>query len=341
MNSKFRSNFRWILALAALLPVLILTGCGGDDDEALTIYSGRTQNLVGPILEQFAETSGIDIEVRYGNSADLALLIAEEGDRTPADVFYSQSPGAVGFLAEEGMLTPIDSEVLELVDPRLRNESGLWVGVTGRQRVVVYNSDMIDESELPESVFETVDEPLAGRVAIAPENGSFQDFVTAMRQLEGEERAEAWLCGMSETDAPLYPNNNSIVDAVSRGEVEMGLVNHYYNFRFLDEEPSLPSRNHLLPGEDVGALLIASAATMIKNTDQPELADEFIAFLLEHESQSYFAEETFEYPLAPGVEPTAELPPLETLAIPEYDIEQLGGDLEGTAALISSCGLIG
>lgn len=328
------------LALAFFAFAVGVSACGGGDDEALTIYSGRTQNLVGPLLEQFAESTNTDIDVRYGNSADLALLIAEEGDRTPADVFFSQSPGAVGFLANEGLLTPIPADILDLVDPRLRNETGLWVGVTGRQRVVVYNQDLVDVSELPDSVFDLTSEEYAGRVAIAPENGSFQDFVTAMRQLEGEDRAREWLCGMAAGDAPLYANNNSIVDAVSRGEVEMGLVNHYYNFRFLEEEPSLPSRNQVLSGGDVGSLLIASAATILESSDQQDGAEEFVEFLLTEQAQTYFAEETFEYPLVPGVEPAADLPPLESLDVPEYDIDRLGGDLRETAALIADCGLV-
>lgn len=329
-------------AVAALLCTIAVgfaaAACGGDR-AALTIYSGRGENLVGPLLEQFAESSGIDIDVRYGNSADLALLLAEEGDRTPADVFYSQSPGAVGFLAREGLLEPIDGDVLDAVDQRLRNESGLWVGVTGRQRVLVYNRDLVEPSELPASVFELTETQYRGRVAVAPENASFQDFVTAMRMLEGEETARAWLCAMDANDAPLYANNNSIVAAVSRGEVEMGLVNHYYNFRFLAEDPQLPSRNHVFRG-DVGALLIVSAATVIADTDQRDEAQQFIEFLLSEDAQRYFAQETFEYPLVPGVAPAADLPPLASLDVPDYDIEQLGGNLRQTATLITECGLV-
>lgn len=337
-------NARGLLAALAIATAvaLLITACGGDDGDAgsLTVYSGRSENLVAPLIEQFSEQTGVDVDVRYGDSADLALLIAEEGDRTPADVFFSQSPGAVGFLAEEGVLAPISPEVLALVDERSRNESGLWVGITGRQRVLVYNEEIVDASELPGSVFELTEERFAGRVAIAPENGSFQDFVTAMRHLEGDERAEEWLCAMAETDPPVYSGNSAIVDAVSRGEVDMGLVNHYYNFRFLAEDPSLPSRNHLFDGDDPGALLIVSAATVLERSDQPEAAEQLIAFLLGEEAQRYFAEETFEYPLVATVPPAADLPPLESLAVPEYDIERLGGDLRETALMIAECGLV-
>ena len=330
---------RALLAVAAGAAVLLGAACGGDG-ESLTLYSGRSENLVAPLIEQFSEETGIEVDVRYGDSADLALLIAEEGDRTPADIFLSQSPGAVGFLAEADLLTPISPEVLELVDARSRNESGLWVGVTGRQRVVVYNEELVDAAELPASVFELTSEEWQGRVAIAPENGSFQDFVTAMRHLEGDARTEQWLCGMAEGDAPTYSGNSAIVDAVSRGEVEVGLVNHYYNLRFLAEDPGLPSRNHFLAGDDVGALLMVSAATVLEQSDQREDAEELISFLLGEAAQSYFADETFEYPLVDSVAPAPELPTLAELEAPQYDIERLGSELRDTALLIADCGLV-
>ncbi|MDX6555836.1 MAG: iron(III) transport system substrate-binding protein [Miltoncostaeaceae bacterium] len=314
----------------------VLAGCG--DREALTIYSGRTENLVGPLLEQFAEETGTAIDVRYGDTADLALLLAEEGDRTPADVFFGQSPGAAAFLDKEGLLRSLPQEVLDLVDERFHAADGHWVGVSGRQRVLVYNKDMVAEADLPDSVFDLTAPEYRGRVGLAPSNGSFQDFITAMRSLEGEGRAEAWLRAMADNDSPTYANNNAIVEAVGRGEVPMGLVNHYYNERFLAEDPSLPSRNHTLADGDVGTLVIPSNVSVLEGTDQPEAAEEFVRFLLTEEAQRYFAEETFEYPLVDGVPPVGDLPPLDALRPPDYLPEQLA-DLEGTARLIAESGL--
>ncbi len=333
-----RSAAVGLLLLVAVL--LVAAACGGDDEsEALTIYSGRNEELVGALFEQFTEETGIEVEVRFGDSADLALLIGEEDDRSPADVFFSQSPGAVGFLADKDLLTPIDEDVLARVDGRLRNESGLWVGVTGRQRVVVYNTELVDEAELPASVFDLTAEQYKALVAIAPQNGSFQDFVTAMRHMEGDEAAQAWLDAMAANESPTYPTNSAIVEAVSRGEVPMGLVNHYYNYRFLEEDPSSPTANHILPDGDVGALLMPATVSILASSANQEAAQAFIEFLLSQQGQSYFAEETFEYPLVPGVEPKADLPPLASLDVPDYDIERLGGDLETTAEMISNAGL--
>ena len=325
-----------ILASAGL--AIGLSACGGGDEATLTIYSGRSQSLVEPLIDRFAEESGIDVDVRYGDTAELALLIAEEGDNSPADVFFSQSPGAVTSLAQRDLLGEIDQASLDLVDERFRDPDGRWVGTSGRQRVLVYDSDQIDPADLPDSVLDLTGPDFEGKVAVAPTNGSFQDFVTALRQIEGEDTAEAWLDGMADNDSPTYANNNAIVEAVGRGEVPMGLVNHYYNFRFLEEDPDLPSRNYEFEAGDPGALVIPSSATVIASSEQAEQAQEFVAFLLSEESQLYFAEETFEYPLARGVAAAVDVTPLEDLSPPAIDIGTLG-DLEATVELIQESGL--
>ena len=325
--------------LLALLGLIALPACSGDDEERLTIYSGRQENLVGPLLEQFAEETGIKIDVRYADSADLALLVEEEGDRTPADVFLSQSPGAIGFLANQGRLQELPSETLGLVEDRFRDADGLWVGLTGRVRVLVYNAEEVDEADLPDSVFDLTDPEYEGQVAVAPSNGSFQDFITGMRAVEGDDAALEWLQGMAENDSPVYANNIAIVQAVGRGEVPMGLANHYYNFQLKAEDPNLPTENHIFPNADIGALLLETGVGMLDSTDQPEEAQRFIEFLLGEQAQRYFSEETFEYPLAGGVEPEDELPPLADIATAEVPLSELEGGLSRTRELISESGL--
>ena len=324
--------------LAATGLAIGLSACGGGDDTTLTIYSGRSQSLVEPLIDRFAEETGVDVDVRYGDTAELALLIAEEGDNSPADVFFSQSPGAVSFLAQEELLGEIDQASLDLVDQRFRDPDGQWVGTSGRQRVLVYDSEQVDPSDLPDSVLDLTAPRFEGQVAVAPTNGSFQDFVSALRQIEGEDGAKAWLDGMADNDSPTYANNNAIVEAVGRGEVPLGLVNHYYNYRFLEEDPSLASRNYEFEAGDPGALVIPSSATVVAGSDEADEAQQFVEFLLSEESQLYFAEETFEYPLAQGVAAAVDVTPLEDLSPPSIDIGTLG-DLEATVKLISDSGL--
>jgi iron(III) transport system substrate-binding protein len=318
-----------LAALAALF-----AGCGGER-EALTIYSGRSESLVGPLLERFAEQAELDVDVRYGDSSDLALLLSEEGERTRADVFLSQSPGAVGYVAERGLLAELPAGLLARVDRAFVSGERRWVGVTGRQRVLVYNEELVDEAELPRSVWELTEPRYRGRVAVAPGNASFQDFVSALRQAEGDERTGEFLRGLAENGARSYANNNAIVEAVGRGEVPLGLVNHYYNERFLDEDPDLPSRNYVFPDGDLGSLVLPSTVSILEGADRSAEAERFVEFLLSPEAQRYFREETFEYPLAAGDEAGE----LAASAGEAYDIDRLGGELEETARLIAESGL--
>ena len=325
-----------VVAVLLLLTTL-LPACS--QPETLMVYSGRSENLVGPLLTRFSRDTGIEVDIRYDETANLALLIEEEGEASPADVFLSQSPGATGLLLLADRLRPLPAELVAQVPPAFRGPEGKSVGVTARQRVLVFNQDEIAAEDLPASVMDIVDPEFAGRVAVAPTNASFLDFVTAMRQAEGEAATQAWLDALGEQDAPTYENNNAIVEAVSRGEIAMGLVNHYYNARFLAEDASLPSRNHVFASGDVGAAILESAAAVVDSTDRPEDAEAFIAYLLQPQAQQYFAEETFEYPLVAGVEPVGDLPPLDIEGAPVIDLAALGADLERTSEMVSSSGL--
>ena len=331
-------SIRWATALVA---VALAGGCGlaSGDERELTIYSGRSSDLVKPLLDEFAETSGIPVAVRYGDSTDLALLLAEEGDRSPADVFFSQSPGTVGFLGEKGLLAPLPSRLTAAVPPAYRAGDGTWVGITARQRVLVYNADLVASDDLPDSVLDLTDSAYRGRVAVAPSNASFQDFVTAMHQEAGYDRTLEWLEGMAANESPVYESNNAIVEAVGRGEVPLGLVNHYYNERFLAEDPSLPSRNYRFPDGDLGSLVIESSATVLAASEKTAEAQQFIEFLLERSSQEYFVSETFEYPLVEGVAPSADLPALADLDGPDVDVDSLGGGFLQTQELIERSGI--
>ena len=317
----------------------LLAACGSGDGDRLTVYSGRTSNLIDPLLRDFAEESGIGIDVRYGGSADLALLLDEEGDRSPADVFISQSPGAVGFLDAAGRLAPLPDGLIELVPEGDAATDAGWVGLSGRVRTLVYNPELVDPADLPDSVLDLTAPDLAGQVALAPTNGSFQDFVTVLRDQLGDEEAAAWLDGMAAGDPPTFDNNTAIVEAVGRGEVPMGLVNHYYAFRAKAEDPDLPVENHYFPDGDLGSTLLVTAASMVEGSEQADEAQQLIEFLPSPEAQRYFSEETFEYPLADAADVNEALPPFDDISKTRVDLQELGGGLEGTTAMIDESGL--
>lgn len=328
-----------VVAVVAILSVTTLAAGCTSSGPSVTIYSGRSSDLIGPILDDFAAETGTDVRVKYGDSAELALLIAEEGDKSPADVFVSQTPGAMGYLDVQGLLAEFTTEVIDLADPETVSADGRWVGLSGRRRVIVYNTDMIDPDDLPDSVLDLTDAEYEGMVALAPSNGSFQDFVSALRIELGDDATAAWLTGMADNDAQEYGNNNAIVEAVSRGEIPMGLVNHYYNERLLAEDPQAVSENHYLPADDVGSLLIVTAAAVLESSDDKEVAEELIRWLLAEPAQRYFTDETFEYPLAAGVEPNDALEPFTVDEVFTVDYAELGADFETTLDLIRESGL--
>ncbi|MGH9245701.1 MAG: extracellular solute-binding protein [Acidimicrobiales bacterium] len=338
MTRRRRLDRAIALSATGLLAVGLVAGCSGDD--RLTVYSGRTQDLIGPLLERFSGETGIRIDVRYGDSGELAQLIDTEGDNSPADVFISQSPGAVAFLDQADRLRTLDEDLVEAVPADDRADDGHWVGLTARVRVLVYNTEQVDPAELPRSVFDLTDPRYRGQVGVAPPNASFQDFVTAMRLDAGDDETLGWLEDMAANEARTYPNNVSIVEAVGRGEIRFGLVNHYYNDQAKAENPSVPSENYFFPGGDLGSLLLVTAASLVETTDQTEDGERLVEFLLSAESQEYFAEETKEYPLAAEATPRGSLATLADLDVARVSFDELG-DLARTEELIDESGIEG
>ena len=329
---------------AALAAAVALAGCGGDEGSGgpLTVYSGREQELVEPLLERFEEESGVELEVRYGDSAELAATIAEEGGNSPADVFFAQDPGSLGAVAAEGLLAQLPTDVLERVDERWRDPEGRWVGTSGRSRVIVYNTEALSEDEVPDSVFDLVDPRWKGRIGIAPTNASFQAFVSAMRLDVGDERTREWLEGLQANDPKVYEKNTPIVEAAAAGEVDLGLVNHYYLYLVKEEQPDAPVANHFLEEGDPGALVSVAGAGVLESSDDRDAAQDFVAYLLSDEGQRFYVDEAeeAEIPLVDGIEPKEGVPPLDTLQGPDVELAALGEELESTLELLRETGFL-
>jgi iron(III) transport system substrate-binding protein len=339
-------------ASLSLLPVAIGAACGrgvvtpsetADTSEAeptlLTVYSGRNENLVGPLLEQFEKDTGIAIQVKYGGTAEIAATILEEGANSPADVFYAQDAGALGALQAENRLAALPDAVLNAVEPRFRSPQGQWVGTSGRARVVVYNTESVKPEDLPPSILDFTDPMWKGRIGWAPTNGSFQAFVTAMRVTLGDDRTRAWLEGIKANKPMVYTSNTPTVQAAVDGEIAVGFVNHYYLFRIRAEQGNVPAENYFPPNGDLGALINVAGASVIAGTKNQAAAEQFVAYLLAQQAQEYFATETYEYPLAHGVAAHSDLPPLAAIQTPDIDLSDLA-DLRGTLQLLQEVELI-
>ena len=371
---RFRLARRWLITAALPLAVVAVTACGGspavqpergepergeveatgavpvavtrvvgetapaDDPGELVIYSGRSESLVDPIIRQFEATTGIDVQVKYAGTNALAATLLEEGKNTPADVFYAQDPG--GLAAVSGMMAELPPDLVELTPEWARSAQGNWVGITGRARVVVYGTERVTEGDLPDDLWGFTEPEWRGRVGWAPTHSSFQAMVTAIRVAWGEARAEEWLRAMIDNDVKIYPKNTPQVADAAAGEIDVGLVNHYYLYRFLAEEgEDFPARNAHLRGGGPGAIVLVSEAGILETAENPQNAEAFIRYLLSPVGQQYFAGRTYEYPMVDGVPPSVLLTPLADIRQGDITPAELA-DLAGTQALLRKVGAL-
>ncbi len=317
------------------------SGARESDASTITLYSGRGESLVQPLVERFEEETGIRVQVRYGGTAELAVLLQEEGARSPADVFWGQDGGALGALSRADLLADLPEDILAGIPQIYRNSTGNWVATSGRARVLAFDPRSIPENDLPTSVFDLTAEKYRGNVAWAPTNGSFQAFVTAMRVVHGDETTSRWIRDMLANDVQIYRNNTSIVEAIAAGEVAMGITNNYYLLRFLAADPAYPVRQTFFEANDTGNLVNVAGAGVLKTSTNPDGALQFIRFLLSSVAQQYFTTEIFEYPVVDTVEMNPQLVRYDQLLdiTPEVDLDTLE-DLEATLSLLRSAGAL-
>ncbi|MDG4666888.1 iron ABC transporter substrate-binding protein [Mycobacterium sp. 236(2023)] len=337
-------------AVSAAALALSLTACGsgsdsgdsgasGADADKVVVYSGRSEDLIAPLLEKFTADTGVEVEARYAGSGELAAQLITEGDASPADVFLSQDAGALGAVSKAGLFAPINPETLAAVPASYSAADGTWVGVSGRARVIVYNP------ELAPTVPDTIDGLLApewkGKIGFAPSNASWQAFVTGLRVTRGDDAARQWLQAFAAQEPRPYEGNGPLRDAVNSGEVPLGLTNHYYLYELINSTSAdqVKARNQFMAPGDPGGLVNVAGVGVLKSASHPEQAQELAAYLVSTAGQEYFATETTEYPLIAGIAPNGDMPALADLQPPAVDLSQLD-DLEATQEMLVETGLL-
>lgn len=309
---------------------------------SLTVYSGREEALVEPVMERFTKETGIELKIRYGSSLSLATTLIEEGSSSPADVFFATEPGTLGLLAGRGLLKRLPSATVAKVPSRFSTPSRRWVGTSGRSRVIVYNTELLTPAQLPQSVWELTNPRWKGKVGLAPTNASFQSFLGAMLHLHGEDRTRDWLRGLQSNGIKFYARNSAIVEAASRGEISLGLVNHYYLYNHLAQSPNAPVRNHWLRAGDPGTLVLTAGVGIVSASKNGAAAQRFVDFLLSKWAQRFIARGpgAAEYPLVKGVLPRPGLPPLAQIRSPKYNLGRLAVDLPEAVKLLLELGYV-
>lgn len=346
MARHLRANLSAMPIVIMILISLVAVSCTGGDgspdtkneQEVLTIYSGRSEKLIGPIIEQFSEVSGVETEVKYGSTPEVAATLLEEGSKSPADIFIAQDPGGLG--AVEALLAPLPEDITGPVAARFKSADGKWVGLSGRARTVVYNTNKLSENDLPDDIWGFTGPEWKGRLGWAPTNASFQTMVTAMIDLWGEEKTAEWLAGIQANNPKTYPNNSSIVLAAESGEIDAGFVNHYYLYRLIAEKgENIPVRNYHPRAGGPGAIIMVAGAGVTETSGNKEAAEKFIKFMLSPVAQQYFTGQTYEYPVIEGVVTNRLLVPLADIDAPDMDTKELA-DPEATVRLLREQNII-
>lgn len=339
-----------VASISLLLPVLAAcssdtsssdagSSAGSTESAELVVYSGRSEELVGPLFKEFTTETGVTVNARFGDSAELAAQMLEEGDRSPAQIYFSQDAGALG--AVEELLATLPESVTSLVPQQYRATNNTWTGVTGRARVIAYDPQSVPAEQVPQSVFELTDEKWRGQVAIAPTNASFQAFVTAMRVTQGDDVTRDWLTGLVNNDVQTYEKNGLILDAVDSGQVQLGLINHYYWYEKAAEvgEDNMRAQVAFMAPKDPGSLVNVAGVGILKGAAENSAAIEFVQWLLSPNTQEWFVNNTYEYPLVEDVASAEGLPELDSLAGPDIALAQLA-DLPGTLNMLQDVGLL-
>lgn len=320
-----------------------MAGCSSADGQAeqvseLTLYSGRSEEFIAPFLAEWEQSSGIKLNVRYGDSAELAAQLLEEGANSPADLFLSQDAGSLGAIAAADLFTELPEGVARDIPAEYVAANRNWVGVTGRARVFAYRPNAF--SVLPQSITDLTAPIYKGKLGIAPSNASFQAAITALISAKGEAFTEKWFRGLVTNDVKRYLKNSAIVEAIDKNEIAIGLTNHYYTWEVAEAlGGEIAVKNGFFAANDLGNLINVSGAGIFRSSKKIATAENLINFLTSEAVQKKFVEKTHEYALLPGIVPPTELPALTAIGAPVVDLDSLK-NIKATQDLLIKVGLL-
>jgi iron(III) transport system substrate-binding protein len=318
--------------IALLVAAGLLAACGSDSSDELTVYSGQHEQTMSLLTADFTHRTGIKIKVRRNSESALANAILREGPASPAEVFITENPPALTVVERKGLFAKIPAATLAKTPARYSATNHDWVGISARSAVLVYNPKLLKASQLPNKLTDLSGPQWKGKIGFAPAESDFQPLVTALDKLKGPAVVASWLKGMK-ANSKLYDGNVAIVQAVNRGEVAAGLIDHYYYYRTRDEigAAKTVAKLHYFTAGDAGALVDVSGAAALKSAKHPKEAQRFLAYLVSKPAQEIIAtSESYEYPIASGVLSKKDIKPFAELKPPRIGIDDLG---DGRAAL--------
>lgn len=328
----------WLLACGVETPEPVAEADAPVVQQTVTVYSGRSESMVGDLFARAEKELGLSIDVQYGGTPELTTRLLTEGDASPADIFFAQDSGHLGVLAKTGRLAELDPSLLESVSTVFRDPAGRWLGTSGRLRVLVYDPARTSTDAMPQSLRELADPSWKGRLGWAPGNGSFQAHVSYLRAAWGEEETRAWLRGVQANAPKVFPKNSPQVAAVNDGALEIGWVNHYYLHRV--DPNGRKAANWSFPADsDAGNVMMVAGMGRLSHSDAVASADALMAWFVSQPVQEVFAQNNKEYPARSGVATHADVTPLDQVNVATVDQASLT-DLGPTRAMLKELGLL-
>ncbi|MEO3757292.1 iron ABC transporter substrate-binding protein [Mycobacterium sp. B14F4] len=337
-------RLRWQRIAAALSTLAVVAGAtacsGSQGGDELLIYNAQHESLTKEWIDAFTEETGIKVTYRQGGDTELGNQLVAEGDGSPADVFLTENSPAMAAVERAGLFADLEPDTLDQVPPQYRPPSGKWTGVAARSTVFVYNTSRLQPGQLPKSLLDLQQPAWKGRWGAPPTKADFQAIVSALLQLKGEQATEQWLAAMK-ANAKIYSDNIATLKAVNAGEVDGGVIYHYYWFRDQSKtkEMSANTALHYFKNQDPGAFVSLSGGGVLASSDENDQAQQFIRFITGRKGQEVLEKGTsFEYPVASGVPANPALPPLDTLQAPDVNPSTLNA--QQVTDLMTKAGLL-
>ena len=341
----FSRLFKVLTVTTLVISTVVYSGSVMSAGDSLVIYSGRSDKFVKPVVAAFTKASGIKVVIHTGSSTSLLNKLKLEKARTDADIFISNDAGNLQRGNAAGLFAPVTNKIAAAIKPQFRGKENNWLGLSARARVLVLNTKAKD-TDFIQSVFDLADPRLEGKIAIThSSNESYIAGVTVYMLSAGKERTRAWLKGLKQNSkGRVYNKHRKIVKAVARGKKVVGLVNHYYIYRYLNKNPNAPIRI-LMPdqesedGKPMGIAWNVAGAAITKHSKHKDLAMKFMAYVSSAEGQKIFAEVNREYPTRDDVPAASMLPPVGSFKVAPVSMYKLGEERNATIDLIESVGM--
>jgi iron(III) transport system substrate-binding protein len=338
MNSRLLSCFSLALLSSSLF--LSTQAVAADNNEGIVVYNAQHENLVKSWVDGFTKETGIKVTLRNGDDSELGNQLVQEGSASPADVFLTENSPSMVLVDNANLFAPLDADTLKQVPAEYRPAHGRWIGIAARSTVFVYNPEKLNEQQLPKSLMDLAKPEWKGRWAASPSGADFQAIVSAMLALKGEKATLEWLKAMK-VNFVAYKGNSTVMKAVNAGQIDGGVIYHYY--RFVDQsktgENSKNTQLYYFKHQDPGAFVSLSGGGVLASSKHKAQAQAFIKYITGKEGQeSLRTNNAFEYAVGVNAASNPKLVPLKDLDAPKVEPSTLNS--KKVIELMTQAGLL-